>query len=645
MYRPTFTLLLLAVLIFLPSGAVAQKGGESVDDLRLQFEKSSGAARTQFANSLMVAFFRTEEIDTLIKFTPDTPRDTINAYTYYYLAEHYNAESRFQDAIDCGEQGNQALLRSHNLWLRSDCLSIVAIANMRCGNFQRAIQLARQCYDIDHVANDRERLSSDLNNLAAMFLAARQLPLAEEYILKAIDMERPLSRPSALAVRYGIASEIFMQGDKHHEALDYARQAYELEAGQPHPDSRRLGIRLSQMAGAYLALGEAPIALDTLRSCIPLLEEAQSLNSLTIAYTQMGEGLLAENQPDMSLSHLNRALQLAQQTGNRMHELKARRLLFRALKESNPLQAMQHLEVATQIGDSIYRTETAQLIGETSALYRNDELQDQNDELSRTNRLFLVSTIVIAVLFLVSLVLFIYSLRVKRRSDRLHAQLQKVSENFFTNITDEFNIPLTAILGLGHDLQNATANSIDHVHEAAATIVRQGNYLLELINQQNELASQSYGTDDAARLRLRVGQLLNQWQVMRRKYLRTAASPEGLSNAYEMTADDRQWINRLIDLVHQQMRDGVVSLDQLAADMHNSRSQLNRRIQRLTSENSATYVMHIRLSHAKRLLDQDLNLPVGDVAMRCGFDDVAYFSRIFKKTYGLTPSQFRRRVQ
>ena len=112
-----------------------------------------------------------------------------------------------------------------------------------------------------------------------------------------------------------------------------------------------------------------------------------------------------------------------------------------------------------------------------------------------------------------------------------------------------------------------------------------------------------------------------------------------------MTPDDRQWLNRLIDLVHHQMHDGLVSLDQLAADMHSSRSQLNRRILRLTGENSAAYVMQIRLSHAKRLLDQDINLPVGDVAMRCGFDDVAYFSRIFKKTFGLTPSQFRRRVQ
>lgn len=260
------------------------------------------------------------------------------------------------------------------------------------------------------------------------------------------------------------------------------------------------------------------------------------------------------------------------------------------------------------------------------------------------SELGLIALVAGAVLFVASVAFFIYSLRVKRRSDRLHKQLQALSEQFFTNITDEFNIPLAAILGLGHDLQNASANSIDHVHESAATIVRQGNYLLELINQQQQLSNEKYGTGDTEELRLRVHQLLNQWQVMRRKYLRASASPEGLSNAYEMAVDDRQWINRLIDVVHQQMRDGMVSLDQIASDLNMSRSQLNRRTIRLIGENSASYVMQIRLSHAKRLLDQNASLPVGDVAMRCGFDDVAYFSRVFKKTFGMTPSQFRRRV-
>ena len=36
---------------------------------------------------------------------------------------------------------------------------------------------------------------------------------------------------------------------------------------------------------------------------------------------------------------------------------------------------------------------------------------------------------------------------------------------------------------------------------------------------------------------------------------------------------------------------------------------------------------------------------IGEIALECGFEDVAYFSRTFKKMYNLTPSQYRRRVK
>ncbi|MBO5679834.1 MAG: helix-turn-helix transcriptional regulator [Bacteroidaceae bacterium] len=33
---------------------------------------------------------------------------------------------------------------------------------------------------------------------------------------------------------------------------------------------------------------------------------------------------------------------------------------------------------------------------------------------------------------------------------------------------------------------------------------------------------------------------------------------------------------------------------------------------------------------------------VSDVAMRCGFDDAAYFTRVFRSFHGCTPSQMKK---
>ena len=50
------------------------------------------------------------------------------------------------------------------------------------------------------------------------------------------------------------------------------------------------------------------------------------------------------------------------------------------------------------------------------------------------------------------------------------------------------------------------------------------------------------------------------------------------------------------------------------------------------------YVRTLRLGKAKELLLEGLN--ISESAYRTGFSDPNYFSKCFKKKYGLTPSDF-----
>ena len=53
------------------------------------------------------------------------------------------------------------------------------------------------------------------------------------------------------------------------------------------------------------------------------------------------------------------------------------------------------------------------------------------------------------------------------------------------------------------------------------------------------------------------------------------------------------------------------------------------------------YVTYLRLEHAKQLL-QNLDIPVTEVAMLSGYQNVSYFIRSFKKTYGVSPLKYRK---
>ena len=144
-------------------------------------------------------------------------------------------------------------------------------------------------------------------------------------------------------------------------------------------------------------------------------------------------------------------------------------------------------------------------------------------------------------------------------------------------------------------------------------------------------------------LLVRVSKLMERQRLMRQRYAQTADADAPASDD-NLTAADRQWMNRLVDTVYRLMAKGTVDMETIAGEMAISRAQMNRKLLALTGQNASAYIMRLRLARAKRLLKGDSTMPVGDVALRCGFDDVAYFSRVFKQTFEMTPSQYRRNI-
>ncbi|MER5731557.1 AraC family transcriptional regulator [Streptomyces sp. NPDC002138] len=63
-------------------------------------------------------------------------------------------------------------------------------------------------------------------------------------------------------------------------------------------------------------------------------------------------------------------------------------------------------------------------------------------------------------------------------------------------------------------------------------------------------------------------------------------------------------------------------------------------VRRSTGEGVKEYLLGIRLSRAKELLART-DLPVAGVARRVGYEDAAYFSRLFSRRVGVAPGRFR----
>ena len=59
-----------------------------------------------------------------------------------------------------------------------------------------------------------------------------------------------------------------------------------------------------------------------------------------------------------------------------------------------------------------------------------------------------------------------------------------------------------------------------------------------------------------------------------------------------------------------------------------------------TNMNISNYITAYRIERAKEML-QDIENKIYDVANLVGYDDSRYFSQVFKKHTGMTPTQYR----
>lgn len=67
-----------------------------------------------------------------------------------------------------------------------------------------------------------------------------------------------------------------------------------------------------------------------------------------------------------------------------------------------------------------------------------------------------------------------------------------------------------------------------------------------------------------------------------------------------------------------------------------------RRFKRATGLAPLAYVHTLRIEEAKHLLETG-SAPVEEVAQEVGYDDAAFFGRLFRRSVNLTPAQYRRR--
>ena len=90
----------------------------------------------------------------------------------------------------------------------------------------------------------------------------------------------------------------------------------------------------------------------------------------------------------------------------------------------------------------------------------------------------------------------------------------------------------------------------------------------------------------------------------------------------------------------QHLDDSDYDREQFASDMCVSSSTLYNKLRALTGQNVTAFISSIRLKEACRILRQRPGITITELSMEVGFNTPKYFTKLFKKEFGVSPSEY-----
>jgi len=128
-----------------------------------------------------------------------------------------------------------------------------------------------------------------------------------------------------------------------------------------------------------------------------------------------------------------------------------------------------------------------------------------------------------------------------------------------------------------------------------------------------------------------------------RRKLRQLFSHNGNPSPEESTTNpvDEQFLLRAYGIVEKNLQSENFTAEFFAREMAVSQSLLFKKLKALTGHSITDFINLYKLKKAALMIAADLKANISDIAYLTGFNDPKYFSRIFRKFYGMSPSEFQ----
>ncbi len=112
-----------------------------------------------------------------------------------------------------------------------------------------------------------------------------------------------------------------------------------------------------------------------------------------------------------------------------------------------------------------------------------------------------------------------------------------------------------------------------------------------------------------------------------------------ITNTENQLSSTLVMIQEIINFINDNYNQDI-TVELLAKKYSLSKGYLSRQFKKYTGLPPIEYISLIKIQNAQRLLSSNTNKSITEIALECGYNNSAYFTRAFKKITGTTPKKY-----
>ena len=120
-----------------------------------------------------------------------------------------------------------------------------------------------------------------------------------------------------------------------------------------------------------------------------------------------------------------------------------------------------------------------------------------------------------------------------------------------------------------------------------------------------------------------------------------AGSDTATPKDIDIDTADARLLAKITDTVEAHIADSDFNVTRLQELLGLGSKLLYRKVKQMTGKTPVEFIRHIRMQRAAIMLREG-RFSVSEVMYMVGFSNSSYFSKVFQKTYGITPNEYSR---